>query len=106
MRHNCPPIAAANGCGAGPAGGYGPRAVELEGRHAVITGAAGGIGSALARRFAAEGATVTAADLDRSGAEAVATEIGGAAIEVDVADPVSIGTLIAGATEANGPIDL
>jgi NAD(P)-dependent dehydrogenase (short-subunit alcohol dehydrogenase family) len=80
--------------------------MELEGRHAVITGAAGGIGSALARAFAAEGATVTAADRDLPGAEAVAGEIGGSAIEVDVADPASIGTLIAGATEANGPIDL
>ena len=80
--------------------------MELEGRHAVITGAAGGIGSALARAFAAEGATVTAADRDLPGAEAVAGEVGGAAIEVDGADPASIGTLVAGATEANGPIDL
>src|ERR1044072_2451073 len=80
--------------------------MELDGRHAVITGAAGGIGSALARAFAAEGATVTAADRDLAGAQAVADEVGGAAIEVDVADPASIGTLVAGATEAKGPIDL
>ena len=80
--------------------------MELEGRHAVITGAAGGIGSALARRFAEDGATVTLADRDLAGAQAVAEEAGGAAIEVDVADPESIGTLVAGATEANGPIDL
>ena len=80
--------------------------MELDGRHAVITGAAGGIGSALARAFAARGATVTAADRDLAGAEAVAGEIGGAAIEVDVAEPASIGALVAGATEANGPIDL
>jgi NAD(P)-dependent dehydrogenase (short-subunit alcohol dehydrogenase family) len=80
--------------------------MELDGRHTVITGAAGGIGSALARRFAAEGAAVTVADRDLAGAEAVAGEIGGAAIEVDVADPESIGTLVAGAGEANGPIDL
>jgi NAD(P)-dependent dehydrogenase (short-subunit alcohol dehydrogenase family) len=80
--------------------------MELDGRHAVITGAAGGIGSALARAFAAEGATVTAADRDLAGAQAVADEVGGAAIEVDVADPASIGTLVAGASEANGPIDL
>jgi NAD(P)-dependent dehydrogenase (short-subunit alcohol dehydrogenase family) len=80
--------------------------VELDGRHAVITGAAGGIGSALARRFAAEGAKVTAADLDLSGAQAVAKEGGGVALAVDVADPASIAALVAGAIEANGPIDL
>jgi NAD(P)-dependent dehydrogenase (short-subunit alcohol dehydrogenase family) len=80
--------------------------MEFDGRHAVITGAAGGIGSALARAFAAEGATITLGDLDLPGAQAVAEEIGGGAIEVDVADPESIGALVAGATEANGPIDL
>ncbi len=80
--------------------------MELDGRHAVITGAAGGIGSALARRFAAEGATVTASDLDLAGAEAVADEIDGTALAADVADPASIAALVAGAAEANGPIDL
>ena len=80
--------------------------MELDGRHAVITGAAGGIGSALARRFAAEGATVTAADLDLAGAEAVAAEIDGAAIEVDVSSPASIAALVAEAAAAGGPIDL
>ena len=49
---------------------------------------------------------MTAADLDLGGAEAVAGEIGGAALEVDVADPASIEALVAGAIEANGPIDL
>src|SRR5262245_8434623 len=79
--------------------------MELEGRHAVITGAAGGIGSALARRFAAEGARVTVADLDLPGAEAVAEEVDGTAIAVDVSDPESVAALVAGA-EAEAPIDL
>lgn len=80
--------------------------MELDGRHAVITGAAGGIGSALARRFAAEGARVTVSDLDPDGAEGVAGEIGGNAIAADVSDPASIAALVTAATEAGGPIDL
>jgi NAD(P)-dependent dehydrogenase (short-subunit alcohol dehydrogenase family) len=79
--------------------------VELDGRHAVITGAAGGIGSALARRFAAEGAIVTAADLDLGGADEVADEVGGTAIRVDASDPASIAALVADA-QAAAPIDL
>ncbi len=79
--------------------------VELDGRHAVITGAAGGIGSALARWFAAEGAIVTAADLDLGGAAEVADEVGGTAIRVDASDPASIAELVADARAA-APIDL
>ena len=80
--------------------------MDLEGRHAVITGAGGGIGSALVRRFAAEGATVTAADLDLERARAVAEEVSGTAFALDAGDPVSIADLVAAATAANGPIDL
>ena len=47
--------------------------MELEGRHAVVTGAAGGIGAALATRFHAAGARVTLSDVD---ARRVAEEIG------------------------------
>ncbi|GGW49222.1 oxidoreductase [Streptomyces lucensis JCM 4490] len=49
----------------------------------VVTGAGGGIGAALARRFAAEGARVVVNDLDAQGAEAVAEEIGGIAVPGD-----------------------
>jgi NAD(P)-dependent dehydrogenase (short-subunit alcohol dehydrogenase family) len=82
-------------------------AVELADRHIVITGAASGIGRALARRIAAEGArVVVVADLDLRGAEAVAEEFGGLAIRVDVRHEADIRALIARAGEANGPIDL
>ncbi|MFF4044169.1 SDR family oxidoreductase [Streptomyces sp. NPDC001816] len=49
----------------------------------VVTGAGGGIGAALARRFAAEGARVVVNDLDAGKAEAVAEEIGGIAVPGD-----------------------
>ncbi|GGZ07070.1 SDR family oxidoreductase [Streptomyces poonensis] len=49
----------------------------------VVTGAGGGIGAALARRFAAEGARVAVNDLDADRAEAVAREIGGIAVPGD-----------------------
>lgn len=52
----------------------------LQGKVAIITGAAGGIGSATARLFAEQGASVVLADLDEAGAARVAGSIGGTAI--------------------------
>jgi NAD(P)-dependent dehydrogenase (short-subunit alcohol dehydrogenase family) len=81
--------------------------MEVAGSHVVITGAAGGIGAALARRFASEGAgTVVVADRDLGGAEAVAGEIGGHAREFDASSRESVEQLIADATAENGEIDL
>ncbi|WP_062647046.1 SDR family oxidoreductase [Streptomyces maremycinicus] len=54
----------------------------------VVTGAGGGIGAALARRFAAEGARVVVNDLDADRAHAVADEIGGIAVPGDASDVV------------------
>jgi NAD(P)-dependent dehydrogenase (short-subunit alcohol dehydrogenase family) len=83
--------------------------VELSGRVAVVTGGASGIGRALARRFAAEGARgVVVADLDADGASGVAAEIGEAALGVgcDVADEAQVAALVDQATSAFGPVDL
>ncbi|CAL9396227.1 SDR family oxidoreductase [Streptomyces sp. enrichment culture] len=55
----------------------------LQDARVVVTGAGGGIGAALARRFAAEGARVAVNDLDAAKAEAVAAEIGGIAVPGD-----------------------
>ncbi|KUL41004.1 SDR family oxidoreductase [Streptomyces regalis] len=55
----------------------------------VVTGAGGGIGAALARRFAAEGARVVVNDLDAGKAQAVADEIGGVAVPGDASSIVS-----------------
>jgi NAD(P)-dependent dehydrogenase (short-subunit alcohol dehydrogenase family) len=80
--------------------------VEVEGRVAVVTGGAGGIGGALARRLAAAGALVTVADIDRGGAEAVAREIGGTAMTVDVSQEFDIQNLVAKVLQAHDHIDL
>ena len=60
--------------------------MRLEGRTAVVTGGASGIGAAISRRLAAEGAEVTIADLNEEGAKEVAGETGGDAVELDVTD--------------------
>src|SRR3954451_10953605 len=63
--------------------------MRLEGRRALVTGGAGGIGAAIARRLAAEGAEVTIGDLNLEGAAEVAGEVSGLAIELDVTDLAS-----------------
>lgn len=81
--------------------------MEIAGKHVVVTGGASGIGRALARRFAREGARgVVVADLDEAGAKSVATEFGGLALRVDVADEEQVQALVAAAIVENGPIDL
>ena len=64
--------------GMGGAGYTLPAGMRLEGRIALVTGGASGIGAATARRLAAEGARVAVADLDEAGAREVAGEIDGA----------------------------
>src|SRR3954468_17627934 len=83
--------------------------MELTDRVAVVTGAASGIGRALAWRLAEEGARgVVVADLDASGAQAVASDIGARALGVgcDVADEQQVVDLVARAQDAFGPVDL
>ena len=73
----------------------------------VVTGGAGGIGAALCRRFAAEGASgIVVADRDGEGARRLAAEIGGLAVAADVADEADVIRLVERATERFGPIDL
>ena len=80
--------------------------MRLEGRIALVTGGASGIGAATARRLAAEGARVVVADLDEAGAGAVAGEIDGLAVRMDVADASSARAGVASAEDALGPLDV
>jgi NAD(P)-dependent dehydrogenase (short-subunit alcohol dehydrogenase family) len=69
----------------------------LEGRSALVTGGAKGIGEAIVRRLRAEGARVTIGDVDTEGAERVAAEVGADAVPLDVTDPDSARAAVDGA---------
>jgi NAD(P)-dependent dehydrogenase (short-subunit alcohol dehydrogenase family) len=81
--------------------------VELADKVVVVTGGASGIGAAMSRRFAAEGArAVVVADLDGDGAARVAGEIGGTAVTTNVAEEADVQALVERAIADHGPIDL
>lgn len=85
---------------------------SLEGRRAVVTGAAAGLGRAIARRFAAEGVTAVALlDLDATGLEAVSEEVRAAgatprAATLDVTDGHRFRSVVAEAADAFGGLDI
>jgi NAD(P)-dependent dehydrogenase (short-subunit alcohol dehydrogenase family) len=79
--------------------------MQLTGKHVVVTGAAGGIGSALARAFHAGGAQLTLTDLN--GAEEVSAGLpGSTSIAADIGTEAGNIAVIAAAEQAFGPIDL
>lgn len=84
--------------------------MDPDGRHVVITGAAGGIGAALASAFAAAGARLTLSDRPGTGVDAVVERLGAAghiaAVEVDIASEAGNIRLIDEARDRNGEIDL
>ncbi len=76
--------------------------MRLEGKKALVTGGASGIGAAISRRLAAEGAAVTIGDVNTDGAEEVAGEISADVVKLDVTDLESA----KGAVEATGTLDI
>jgi NAD(P)-dependent dehydrogenase (short-subunit alcohol dehydrogenase family) len=79
---------------------------RLDGKVAVITGAASGIGRASARKFAAEGAHVVVADLDEAGGTAQAEEVGGLFVRADVTSADDVQAMYAAAIERFGGLDV
>jgi NAD(P)-dependent dehydrogenase (short-subunit alcohol dehydrogenase family) len=84
---------------------------QLEGKVAIVTGGAGGIGAATCRLMAERGASVVVADIDGERAQAVASEIAAAgskarAQRVDLADEASIVAMVADTVNAFGRLDI
>ena len=79
----------------------------LEGKVAIVTGGASGIGAAACRRFAAEGARVAIADIDGAGAARLAEELGGAGLAVtfDAGDVASVERLVSTTVARFGRLD-
>ena len=78
----------------------------LQGRVAIVTGAAQGIGAACARRFAREGAPVVLADVDDARGQALASELGGFYQHCDVGDKAQVDALVAATLARHGRIDV
>jgi 2-hydroxycyclohexanecarboxyl-CoA dehydrogenase len=80
--------------------------MRFEGKVALVTGGAGGIGSATASRLAAEGARVAVCDLVAEATRELAADLGGLGLELDVRSDESIAAAVAATERKLGPIDV
>ncbi len=82
--------------------------MRLEGKRAIITGAASGFGAGIARKFVAEGAQVLVVDLNHDGAMAMAEELGEGSFgsAANVADGADVARVVSEAQEVFGGIDI
>ena len=84
--------------------------MSLENKVAIVTGAARGIGLAIARRFVSNGARVVVADIDEDGGSRAVEDLGalGAVrfVRCDVGDSADVANLVAGTVQAWGSVDV
>jgi NAD(P)-dependent dehydrogenase (short-subunit alcohol dehydrogenase family) len=81
--------------------------MDIRGKVAIVTGGASGIGAALAKRFAADGARgVVVADVNLERAQGVAKDIGALAVKCDVSREADIQALVAATRERFGQVDI
>jgi NAD(P)-dependent dehydrogenase (short-subunit alcohol dehydrogenase family) len=80
--------------------------MKLDGKVAVVTGAGNGIGEAIARRFAAEGARVVVTDIDPAAVSRVAGEIGTVGLAADITEPGSVRAVADLARSSYGEVDV
>ncbi len=82
--------------------------MRLQGKVAIVTGAGGGFGEGIARRFAAEGARVVVADINVAAARKVALELGNGAVAIagDVSQGKDVAAMVAAASDRFGGLDI
>lgn len=81
---------------------------RLSGRTALVTGAAQGIGKAIAGRLAADGATVVVSDMNAAGASSAAAAIGNGALAIaaDISDPAAVASMFKEIETKTGGVDI